>query len=129
MNEHWRTVVRIALRGGDPADHHVLLSDLGELETYQRVVTEAARALFLQEHPARHRVLRGFEATLQLGFRAVEEGSAVLPLEVRDEPPPLFADVGVETYVDRAVAATTRVYRRVALGERPMTCCRRRSSS
>lgn len=119
MNDQWRTVVRIALRGGnDPDDHHVLLSDLGELETYQRLITEAARALFLQEHPQRQRVLKGFEGQLQLGFRNVEEGSAVLPLEVREQAQPLFPEVQVESYVDRAVTATSRVYRRAASGQR-----------
>ena len=44
MSSGWRVVVTIAIKGADEDDHHVLLSELPEIESYQRLITETARA-------------------------------------------------------------------------------------
>jgi hypothetical protein len=119
MSSGWRVVVTIAIKGADEDDHHVLLSELPEIESYQRLITEAARALFMADHPQRQRVLRGFESTLQMGFATVRPGSALLPLEVREADQTIFRDIPVETYVDRAVLSTAHSFRRAAGGHRP----------
>lgn len=119
MSSGWRVVVTIAIKGADEDDHHVLLSELPEIESYQRLIIEAAKALFMVDHPQRHRVVRGFESMLQMGFATVRPGSALLPLEVREAGPTIFRDIPVEAYVDRAVTSTARAYRRAAGGHRP----------
>ncbi len=54
---------------------------LGELVAYRELVIEVARSLFLQQHPDRKRVPKGFADRLQLRLRRVEEGSSVPVLE------------------------------------------------
>lgn len=120
MDGQWREVVSIRLHGATDSDSHLLVSELPELVQYQKIIAEAARALFLHEHPERQRVLRGFGDRLQMGFSAIRSGSTVIPLEVFDMPPPVFGDIAVENYVDRAVAATTRTYRNAAEGKKPV---------
>jgi hypothetical protein len=120
MDGRWREVVSLRLHGVADSDSHLLVSELPELVEYQKIIAEAARALYLLDHPERRRVLRGFGERLQMGFSAIRSGSTVIPLEVHEMPPPVFGDVAVEGYVDRAVAATTRTYRSVAQGRKPV---------
>lgn len=57
--------------------HAIPLDVLKELETYQRLIVEVAKALFLQRHTDRRRVPKGFESRLRLSLRQVESGSAM----------------------------------------------------
>lgn len=68
--------------------HAIPLDVLKELETYQRLIVDVAKALFLQRHNERQRLPKGFEARLQLSLRQVEEGSA-MPVLLRAKTEPL----------------------------------------
>jgi len=45
MDGTWREVVRLRFSGSTDGDAHLLLSELPELLSYQRIISEAARAL------------------------------------------------------------------------------------
>jgi hypothetical protein len=120
MDGKWREVVRLHLHAATDGVPHLLVSELPELVQYQKIIAEAARALFLSDHPDRQRVLKGFGERMQLGFSTLRAGSTVIPLEVREIPMPILPEVIIEDYVDRAVAATTRTYRNVRDGKKPV---------
>lgn len=117
MEGAWREVARLHFSGPAGGDDHLLLSELPELITYQQIITEAARALFLRDHPSRQRVAKGFGDSLQLGFATIQRGSTVIPLDVRETPVPVFAGVPVESYVDRAATVTANAYRTSSAGK------------
>ena len=50
---------------------------LKELEVYERLIVDVAKALFLQRNSDRKRVPKGFEQRLRLSIRAVDPGSAI----------------------------------------------------
>jgi len=83
MPGRWIEVVRVAFKGGRFRDHALDLSALSELTRFQKIVTETAKALYLDAHPSRQRVPKGFEEQTRLCLRRIEDGSAVAPLEVR----------------------------------------------
>lgn len=68
--------------------HAVPLDVLKELEVYERLILDVAKAVFLARHPDRQRVPRGFEGRLKLSLRHVEPGSAMPVLLRSVEPPP-----------------------------------------
>lgn len=75
---------------GKRFDGHTLPLDvLKELETYQRLIVDLAKALFHQKHPERQRLPKGFESRLTLSLRKVEPGSAQ-PVLLRTKEEPLF---------------------------------------
>ncbi len=68
--------------------HAVPLDVLKELEVYERLILDVAKAVFLARHPDRQRVPRGFEGRLKLSLRQVEPGSAMPVLLRSVEPSP-----------------------------------------
>lgn len=72
---------RLRLMGGRFDGDGMPVETLGELAQYRELVIGVAREMFLNEHPERKRVPRGFTDRLQLRLRTVEEGSAVPVLE------------------------------------------------
>jgi hypothetical protein len=111
--DEWKEVVTIALRGGRFDEKPALrISDLDELEAYQRIIIEAARALFFAENPERERVPKGFEDALQLRFTTIRPGSTAVPLEARQVTPDQqrLWDLDPD-YVEKAIAATWAGYR------------------
>jgi len=50
---------------------------LKELEVYERLIVDVAKAVFLQRNPNRQRVPKGFEQRLHLTIRHVDPGSAI----------------------------------------------------
>lgn len=121
MADEWREVVTIALKGGRFDDKPALqINDLGELEAYQRIIVEAARALFFAEHPDRERVPKGFDQSLQLRFSTIESGSTAVPLEARRVTELQQQLWNLEPdYVEKAIDATWAGYRSIQSSQRP----------
>lgn len=58
-------------------DEHTLPVDVArDLAAYERLIVELAKNLYLQEHPRRQRVPKGFEAGFRLDIERIDEGSA-----------------------------------------------------
>lgn len=121
MADDWREVVTIALKGGRFDEKPALqISDLGELEAYQRIVVEAARALFFADNPERERVPKGFDKSLQLRFSTIRPGSTAVPLEARrvTRLQQQLWDLEPD-YVEKAIAATWAGYRDIGSNQLP----------
>jgi hypothetical protein len=79
------------------AEHTLPVEVLREFEAYKDLVVELAKALFLEKHPGRQRVPKGFVDGFQLRIRRIDPGSAA---SVLDRAPslqsrgmgPLFSD-------------------------------------
>lgn len=57
-------------------DDHTLPVDVArDLAAYERLIVELAKHLYLQEHPERQRVPKGFEAGFRLDIERIDEGS------------------------------------------------------
>jgi hypothetical protein len=82
MTGHWKEVVRLRFQGERFRDHALDLSALRELSQFQRLVAETAKSLWRAAHPDRERLPGHFEERTRLCLRQIEEGSAVVPLEV-----------------------------------------------
>jgi len=118
MNGRWIEVARIAFGGRRFHDHALDLGALSELAQFQRIVAETAKALWQKTNLDRERLPRRFEERTRLCLRAIEDGSAVAPLEVYVEEPEqsqLFAAGGSE--VSQAVALAQRTFRAAELDE------------
>lgn len=62
---------------GSRFDEHTIPLDVArDLAVYEDLVVELAKRLFLQEHPERQRVPKGFGSDFQLHLEQVDEGSA-----------------------------------------------------
>lgn len=120
MADEWREVVTIALKGGRFDEKPALqIGDLGELEAYQRIVVEAAHALFFAENPGRQRVPKGFDDSLQLRFSTIEPGSTAVPLEARRVTQAQQQIWNLDRdYVEKAISATWAGYRSLGSSER-----------
>lgn len=68
-------------RGGRFNDNALPVSLLPELSAYREIIIDVAKCLFLQSHPTRKRVPKGFVDSFQLVLRNVEPGSARPVLE------------------------------------------------
>ena len=78
----WKEVVRLAFKGPRFGDHALDLGALGELAQFQKMVAETAKALWRAANPDRERLPPHFEERTRLCLRKIEEGSALVPLEV-----------------------------------------------
>ncbi len=89
MKGGWKEVVRLAFKGPRFGDHALDLGALGELAQFQKMVAETAKALWRAANPDRERLPPHFEERTRLCLRRIEDGSAVVPLEVYvvDEDP------------------------------------------
>ncbi|MFQ6096104.1 MAG: hypothetical protein ACE5O2_00125 [Armatimonadota bacterium] len=101
MPGNWREVVRLAFEGPRFRDHRLHVGALGELNQFQTMVTETAKALWRESNPQRERLPRGFEQQTLLWLRRIESGSAVLPLElaIGDSSQPALLAPEVESAV------------------------------
>jgi len=83
-------------RGGRFEGNALPVDVLPELSAYREVIVDLAKYLFIQSHPTRQRVPRGFVDSFRLVLRNVEPGSArpILELLVPDQAQPalLFGD-------------------------------------
>ena len=92
--------------GGEPYAGGAL--DAGAFRTvlqFQKIVTEAARAVWKARHPARERVPKGFDERTQLCFAAIEGGSVSIRLVPRSPDPTPLLDA--PTVMEEAVRLTS----------------------
>lgn len=82
MNSQEQEFAVPVLHGRRFETHSVPLDVLKELEVYERLIIEVAKAVFLGRNPRRQRVPKGFEERLKLSLREVEPGSA-MPILLR----------------------------------------------
>jgi len=83
----WKEVVRLTFKGERFRDHALDLYALSELSQFQKMVLETAKTLWREANQGRVRLPAHFDDRTRLCLRAVEEGSAVVPLEVFLEDP------------------------------------------
>lgn len=79
--------LRLRLSGARFDGHAVPLEFLRKLAVLEEMILEAAKWRFLEDHPDRHRLLRGFKEGIYLELKAVEQGSAVLEIKLAGEQP------------------------------------------
>ena len=85
MNKQWKEVVRLHFHGERFSDHAIDLTALRELEHFQKMVAETAKAIWRRTNPGRERLPSNFEDRTRLCFRTIQDGSTVIPLEVSIE--------------------------------------------
>ena len=82
MSGQWKEVVRLQFKGPRFRDHALDLCALSELNQFQRIVAETAKALWRAANPDRKNLPTHFEQRTRLCLRKIEEGSTFVPLEV-----------------------------------------------
>jgi len=118
MSGQWQEVVKLAFRGERFRDHAIDLTAIGEMTHFQSMVAETAKTLWRASNPDRERLPRRFEERTRLYIRRIEEGSAVVPLEVRIEEPEQPELLELEpTEVNEAIALLQEVYRAVEMDQ------------
>ena len=79
--------LRLRLSGSRFDGHAVPLEFLKKLAVLEEMIIEAAKWRFLEDNPDKHRLSRGFKKGIYLELKAVEQGSAVLEIELAGEQP------------------------------------------
>lgn len=83
-------------------DEHTLPVDVArDLAAYESLIVELAKHLYLQEHPERQRVPKGFAADFRLDIERIDEGSAK-PMLALVMAGALALQGGERDYFDRA---------------------------
>lgn len=82
MNEPPQEIARLRFEGTHYAGHALDAAALEELVRFQKIVTGMAEAVWKREHPNRERLPSNFEEVTRVVFRRIEDGSAVVPLEM-----------------------------------------------
>lgn len=117
MTKQWKEVVRLHFHGERFSDHAIDLTALRELEHFQKMVAETAKAIWRKTNPGRERLPSNFEDRTRLCFRTIEDGSTVIPLEVSIEEPVQLDYLDQEPEIARelteAVDVIYRVFRAV----------------
>jgi len=92
MTACWKEVVRLKLKGPDFDNHSVAVPALKEVLRFQEIVTTTATYLWWTDNPGAGRLPNNFEQSLTLRLKAIEPGSADLPLEalVEEEESAVF---------------------------------------
>lgn len=86
MSRQWRRVLTLHFEGGRFRDHVIDLEALGELQKFQSIVIETARALWRARNPESMGPPGNFEKHLHLRFREIAAGGTVIPVEAFCEP-------------------------------------------
>lgn len=94
------TFLRAHLEGERFEQHAIPLDLLRDLSAIEDLIVEAAKWRYLQEHPERVRVPKGFTDTVFLSLSAVEPGSAVATINLVVKTQELFDQA--ELYFDQA---------------------------
>jgi hypothetical protein len=93
--------VQPRFEGARFAEHTLPLEVAKDLGAYETLVVEMAKHLYLQDHPERQRVLRGFGSDFHLHLEKVDDGCA-RPLLSLVAAGALALGVGTNTYFERA---------------------------
>ncbi len=122
MSAQYKEIVRLTFRGERFEDHALDISALDELKRFQSIFRATARDAWLQGNPERKRVPRNFEQSMTLLLRNIEQGSTVVPLEIRTQPD-LFGAVPPEA--TKAIQTVGEVYSSAHARELPPMGLRR----
>ena len=111
MAKTWKKVARLYFKGPKYQDHALDLSALKKLSHFQKMVEETAKELWRTSNPDRERLPAHFEENTRLYLRTIEEGSAVVPLEVgyEEEQQSSFLD-DETTEVEKAIDMVYQVF-------------------
>lgn len=117
MLGRWKEIVVLWFQGKRFEDHALEISALGELEQFQKIVTETAEELWRAVNPGRKNLPRHFEKRTQLYLRgSIKEGESTgLSLQARAEPrsKDLTKDLFDKEFeeVENAVNAVLEIYK------------------
>lgn len=79
--------LRLRLSGARFDGHAVPLEFLKKLAVLEEMIIEAAKWRFLEDNPDKRRLSRGFKKGIYLELKTVEQGSAVLEIELAGDQP------------------------------------------
>lgn len=82
MAKTWKKVARLYFTGPKYQDHALDLGALKKLSQFQKIVEETAKELWRVSNPDRKKLPAHFEECTRLYLRTIEEGSAIVPLEI-----------------------------------------------
>lgn len=87
MTDQWRRVVTLHFSGNRYGERALDAAACGELQRFQTMVTETAKALWRLKNPGRARLPKNFESRTQLWLRSIEDGSTAIPFEIPVDQP------------------------------------------
>ena len=110
MTDRWRRVVTLHFGGGRYGEHALDAAACGELQRFQTLVTDTAKALWRHKNPGRARLPKNFESRTQLWLRSIENGSTAIPFEMLTDKP-LMSTIEEPQINNEATEAIDIVYR------------------
>ena len=87
MADEWKEIARLIFTGDDFDDGILDVRALTEIQSFRRIVQATAKTLWFAAHPDRRQLPDHFEESIYLGFRGIQPGSAVVPIEARVKNP------------------------------------------
>ena len=87
MVEEWKEIARLIFTGDDFEDGVLDVRALTEIQSFRRIVQATAKTLWFAAHPDRRQLPDHFDESIYLGFRGIQPGSAVVPIEARVKNP------------------------------------------
>ncbi len=87
MAEQWQRMVNLHFGGKRYRDHALDAETLAEIQRFQNIVAETAKALWRNRNPIHKQLPPNFEDRTRFFLRIIQEGSAVIPLEARIAQP------------------------------------------
>jgi hypothetical protein len=97
------------------ADHQVPLEVLKDFAAFEELLMEVAKREYLEDHPDRLRIPKGFTKGVELRLAAIEEGSAVLSLIVAGG----LSLMDTSGYIERAQVKIVEAIANVSDGNAP----------
>jgi hypothetical protein len=111
MDGRWKEVARLTFRGPRYDQRALDLAALGKLASFQRLISETAKALWRANNPDRTRLPHHFEERISVCLRTICDGSTVAPLEVLIDESAQGILAGAETpEIDGAVELAQEVF-------------------
>ena len=83
MAERWQQMVNLHFDGERYRDHALDTETLAEIQRFQSIVTNTAKALWMSRNPTCKQLPPKFENRTRLCFRIIKGGSTIIPLEAR----------------------------------------------
>lgn len=112
MTDQWRRVVTLHFSGNRYGERALDATACGELQRFQMMVTETAKALWRNKNPGRARLPGNFESRTQLWLRSIEDGSTAIPFEIPVDKPLMnaFEVPQIDNEVTEAIDLVHRVF-------------------
>lgn len=108
-------ILKPELIGERFADHAVPLEVLKDFAAFEELLMEVAKREYLQDHPDRLRIPKGFTKGVELRLTGIEEGSAILSLVVAGG----LSLMGPAGYIERAQQKIVDAIANVSAGQAP----------